>query len=169
MLKFNKSFASLTFAVLLAAGAVPAQQKAVKSRAWYSPYFTDAHKNERGDISELKGKRRVFVSASASDEQNSRFETVQLMQRVLNDLKKYGDLEVVKNPEEADFAASFSVTKSEYSTYCNYYVVTRGAESGDGAFTPRLLQSRSAQGIDCSNWVSRRAVSLAETLKRLGD
>ncbi len=167
MLKFSKSFASLAFAVLLMADASPAQQKAVKSPAWYAPFAADMNRYERGDVSELKDKRRVFVSVWAFSDLNSNVETAQLKQQVLHDFKKYDGLEVVSTPEEADFAVHFEADTSQYGAGCKYYVATRGAESINGAPAPRVLQRSSTLGNECTAWASRRVGNLVETLKRL--
>lgn len=124
-----------------------------RSKTWY--YLYDTSGAERGDMKELKDKRKVYLFISLLGLQNTdsvEFQRNKLEQQISQEIAKYAGLEIVKNPEEADFAISIisftdvarGITnpEAEKTVDVKFFVLTRGAQQSDGTYAGRLIKQR---------------------------
>jgi hypothetical protein len=115
-------------------GAVVEAQKS-RSTNWYYP---GSEGYEKGKISELKDKHRVYVSffwqGLPRDPRKTSYR-----QRILHLLSSYEGLEVVKSPEEAELAVYISSFESGGEAVYDFYVLTRGERQKDGGHKPRVV------------------------------
>jgi hypothetical protein len=157
----NFKTVSIMLLILMAAGTIVAGQKS-KHSVWYYPSFGG---EEKGAISELKDKRRVYVSyfiASPLVIQDPR--QISYQQRIQNLLTRDGVLEVVSKPEDAELAIHINSSNGLF----DFYVLTRGAQKKDGGYKPRLILKRLRSDSADSTAIIEQAISaFIDDLKRV--
>lgn len=165
-----------TTVLLLLAVPILSQNRSLN---WYFLYETAGA--ERGEMSELKDKRRVYLFISllgltgtdSIDYQRSRLE-----QQVSQEIVKHGGLEIVKNPEEADFAISImsspiilqgiSSPDVERSADIKFFVLTRGTQRSDGTYVGRVIrQSRKTDRGDSNVVIRQETSAFIKDLKKV--
>lgn len=158
----------LCFTVLLLL-AVPSFSQN-RSGNWY--IFLEKSGAERGEMSELKEKRKVYLSITLLGLVNTdsvEYQSSKLEQQVSQEIEKYGGLEIVKSPEEAEFAISIISSTdvargvinpdAEKTVDIKFSVLTRGAQRSDGTYAGRLIkQSRKTDSGD-STFIARQETS----------
>lgn len=163
-------------------GIVFAQKVNLPSQVWWQPAFLGNNNSESGKIDELKGKTRVYLSnflgSSTIAESNS------FREQINKQISEFEKIEIVNNPDEADFAFYFKVgyfpnTSSTFSTAsnssqtaqnvseCGFYVLTKGAEQADKSYRPRILFERLSFANDCRNWARHSLSNFYRKLNKL--
>lgn len=179
-LVYDHAIAAMAFVFLL---TVVAQAQRTQP-LWYYPGINMSGA-ESGDFSELKDKRRVYVSFFHGSTPAAYQRTLE--QQVFQELKQYEGLEVVNSPGMAELAIHISVT-GIYSPAVarmpsmpategpepvkrhdiTFYVLTRGMKRGEGVSNPRVIVRRQRMETESSSSVVVLEVSsLIEGLKRL--
>lgn len=150
-----------------------------RSKNWYFLYETAGA--ERGEISELKDRRRVYIYTSLmglASTDSVDFRRSRLEQQVTQEIEKYGGLEIVKSPEEAEFAINIiSFTEvargiinpeAEKTVDVKFFVLTRGAQRSDGTYAARLVkQSRRTDQGDSTIVVRQETRAFIKELKKV--
>ena len=183
--------------LLLAAPAVATarqgrqpQPAAAQPQVWWSP--PPRGDAERGQLAEIKDKRRVYVAFFAF---TSKRHGEDVRRHVLRALASYGGVEVVSSAEQADFALHVRAARlpprnprltgrePSYSdaplslsppgelpwpTTLKLSVLVKGAEQGDGTHRPRLVWEKGQEawsyvGADAGSGVN----ALIRDLKKL--
>lgn len=119
---------------------------------WHNPYSG----YEKGKISELKDKHRVYVSFFDVDVFELEPNRTGFRQRILNQLSRHKTLEVVENPESAELAIHIS---SSSGGVWDFFVLTRGAPRKDGRYTARVVVKKLRSDSRDSTQVIEQAVS----------
>jgi hypothetical protein len=154
--------------LLLLLLAVPTLSQ-TRPNNWYVHY--EKAETERGQISELKDKRRVyvFVSVMGSSTDAIDYQRNRLAQQVSQEIETYGGLEIVKSPEEAEFAINIvastigaqAITNpdAEKTVDIKFLVLTRGAQRSDGTNVGRILRLVSKTDRGDSTLIVRQETS----------
>ena len=143
-----------SLAIIVLAGVAAAGQKS-KPTLWYYPWSAEGH--ETGKLSDIKDKRKVYVSlfigSFSQDPQR-----ISDQQRLLNLLTRDSGLELVKRPEEAELA--IYISSSDYGgSFYEFYVLTRGEAQRDGGHKPRIVLKRLRSDSQGSTTLIEQAVS----------
>jgi len=163
-------------------GSVYAQKVTLPSQIWWQPTFLANNKTESGKIDELKGKTRVYLSSFLGS--STKAETNSFQEQINKQISEFEKIEIVNNPDEADFAFYFKVgyfpnNSSNISlatnssqinqnvSECGFYVLTKGAEQTDKTHRPRILFERLSFANDCRNWASRSLSTFYKKLDKL--
>lgn len=146
--------------LIVAAVSVAVPQK---SASWYYPGGRDY---EKGHLSELKDKRRVYVFSFFHNTVPQNFRSTGLRQRLLNLLSSYHGLQLVENPEEAELAIYISSFESVGAADYDFYVLTRGEQLKDGGYKPRVIVKKFRSDSKDSTALIEQAVNtFVEDLK----
>ncbi|HEX8748300.1 MAG TPA: hypothetical protein VF717_14085 [Pyrinomonadaceae bacterium] len=144
---------------------------------WYSFGVT-----ERGQLSDLKDKRRVFVSLLiVTSDMTPAFDLQRaaIGQQLYQEFKRNSDLEVVKNIAEADFIIEVWISPlageaisgrplAEQSADVKFTVYTRSEKASNGHYGRRVVTQKwnSARG-DVPSVVRQETAAFVRDLKRV--
>ena len=148
--------------LIVAAGVIAVPQK-TKSPSWYYPGGRDY---EKGKLSELKDKHRVYAafffwSGLPNDPRRTAYQ-----QRILKLLSSYNGLQLVENPEEAELAVYISSFETGGAADYDFYVLTRGEQLKDGGYKPRVIVKKFRSDSKDSTALIEQAVNtFVEDLK----
>jgi len=169
-MSINKSFhfrciLAVTFFTLLAlkfAGLAAAQDEPAGSRNWWSPAVDGTR--ERGKVSELANKRKVYVTTSFTDSRTTTepppTRSGDVHRIVLDAISVHKELQIVPIPSQADFAVvvrstattengdqapNFSIALDPNTVVAvEVLVVVPGSKRSDGTTRSRLVWESSS-------------------------
>ncbi|MBD0369587.1 MAG: hypothetical protein ICV60_01935 [Pyrinomonadaceae bacterium] len=165
---------SATLVLLLNISAF-AQRSSIE---WYNSSVT-----ERGEISELKDKQRVYISITPLGGSfiapSISYQRLTLEQQVYKEIEQYGRLEIVKSPKDADFIIDVWITSVggfptesgpsiQRPADIKFSVYTRSEAAGKYGYGRRLiLQTWKTTPSDITAVVRQEAAAFIRELKRV--
>lgn len=148
--------------ILVVAGTVIGSQKA-KQTHWHYPSLKGY---EKGNIGELKDKRRVYLSFFIVGVSPQDLFRTSYQQRILNQLSRDGVLEVVEKPEDAELAVY--IQSYERESFYEFYVLTRGEQQRDGGYKPHVVLKRlRSDSTDSTMLIEQTVNAFVDDMKAL--